>query len=118
MNANESQTLFLPAGQVLSVVAASGASGSAIRMAKLPGGGDAQSITAIAGASLTFGPYAATERFEIICTAGTLTIATAFETASRKLESINVFNSISPLAITAGSSATMSSPRFRSISKP
>jgi hypothetical protein len=47
-------------------------------MAKLPGGGDAQSITAIAGANLTFGPYADTERFEIICTAGTLTIATAF----------------------------------------
>lgn len=78
LSANEKTTLFLPAGQVLSVVAASGASGSAIRMAKLPGGGDAQSITAIAGANLTFGPYAATERFEIICTAGTLTIATAF----------------------------------------
>lgn len=78
MNANEQQTLFLPAGQVLSVVAASGASGSAIRMAKLPGGGDAQSITAIAGANLTFGPYAQTERFNIICTAGTLTIAMAF----------------------------------------
>ena len=77
LSANEKTTLFLPAGQVLSVVAASGASGSAIRMAKLPGGGDAQSITAIAGANLTFGPYAATERFEIICTAGTLTIATA-----------------------------------------
>jgi len=41
MNANEQQTLFLPAGQVLSVVAASGASGSATRLAKLPGGGDA-----------------------------------------------------------------------------
>ena len=78
LSANEKTTLFLPAGQVLSVVAASGASGSAIRMAKLPGGGDAQSITAIAGANLTFGPYAQTERFEIICTAGTLTIATAF----------------------------------------
>ena len=78
LSANEKTTLFLPAGQVLSVVAASGASGSAIRMAKLPGGGDAQSVTAIAGANLTFGPYAATERFEIICTAGTLTIATAF----------------------------------------
>jgi len=77
LSANEKTTLFLPAGQVLSVVAASGASGSAIRMAKLPGGGDAQSITAIAGANLTFGPYAATERFEIICTAGTLTITTA-----------------------------------------
>lgn len=78
LSANEKTTLFLPAGQVLSVVAASGASGSAIRMAKLPGGGDAQSVTAIAGADLSFGPYAQTERFEIICTAGTLTIATAF----------------------------------------
>ena len=42
MNANEQQTLFLPAGQVLSVVAASGASGSAIRMAN----------EAVAGSSL------------------------------------------------------------------
>ena len=77
LSANEKTTLFLPAGQVLSVVAASGASGSAIRMAKLPGGGDAQSITAIAGADLSFGPYAQVERFEIFCTAGTLTYATA-----------------------------------------
>ncbi len=78
MNANEQQTLFLPAGQVLSVVAASGASGSAIRMAKLPGGGDAQSVTAITtGATFKFGPYADTERFNIICTAGSLTISQA-----------------------------------------
>lgn len=78
MNANEQQTLFLPAGQVLSVVAASGASGSAIRMAKLPGGGDAQSVTAITtGATFKFGPYADTERFNIICTAGSLTVSQA-----------------------------------------
>jgi len=77
MNANEKQTLHLPAGQVLSIVAASGASGLAIRLAKLPGGGDAQSITAITtGATFTFGPYAETERFEIICTVGALTITT------------------------------------------
>jgi hypothetical protein len=77
MNANEKQTLHLPAGQVLSIAAASGASGSAIRLAKMPGGGDAQSITAITtGATFTFGPYAQTERFEIICTAGVLTITT------------------------------------------
>ena len=66
MNANEKTTLFLPAGQVLSVVAASGASGSATRLAKLPGGGDAQSITAIAGADLSFGPYAATANWRRI----------------------------------------------------
>ena len=78
MNANEQQTLFLPAGQVLSVVAASGASGSATRLAKLPGGGDAQSVTAITtGATFKFGPYADTERFNIICTAGSLTISTS-----------------------------------------
>ena len=76
LSANEQQTLFLPAGQVLSVVAASGASGSAIRMAKLPGGGDAQSVTAITtGATFKFGPYADTERFNIICTAGSLTVS-------------------------------------------
>ena len=78
LSANEKTTLFLPAGQVLSVVAASGASGSAIRMAKLPGGGDAQSVTAITtGATFKFGPYADTERFNIICTAGSLTVSQA-----------------------------------------
>ncbi len=77
MNANEKQTLHLPAGQVLSIAAASGASGSAIRLAKMPGGGDAQSVTAITtGATFTFGPYAETERFEVICTTGVLTITT------------------------------------------
>ena len=78
MNANEKTTLHLSAGQVLTITAAAGVTGSVVRLPLLPGGGDAQSITAIAGAILTFGPYAATERFEIICTAGTLTIATAF----------------------------------------
>jgi hypothetical protein len=78
MNANEKTTLHLSAGQVLTITAAAGVTGSVVRLPLLPGGGDAQSVTAIAGASLTFGPYAATERFEIICTAGTLTIATAF----------------------------------------
>ena len=78
LSANEKTTLHLSAGQVLSIAAAAGVTGSVVRLPLLPGGGDAQSVTAIAGASLTFGPYAETERFEIICTAGTLTIATAF----------------------------------------
>ena len=77
LSANEKTTLHLSAGQVLSITAAAGVTGSVVRLPLLPGGGDAQSVTAIAGASLTFGPYAATERFEIICTAGTLTYATA-----------------------------------------
>ena len=78
LSANEKTTLHLSAGQVLTITAAAGVTGSVVRLPLLPGGGDAQSVTAIAGANLTFGPYAATERFEIICTAGTLTIATAF----------------------------------------
>ena len=108
LSANEKTTLFLPAGQVLSVVAASGASGSAIRMAKLPGGGDAQSITAIAGANLTFGPYAATERFEIICTAGTLTIATAFPDPATLATDIEVAAVVAALltGILSGSDTT------------
>lgn len=83
MNANEKTTLHLSAGQVLTITAAAGVTGSVVRLPLLPGGGDAQSITAIAGASLTFGPYAATERFEIICTAGSLAITTsAYDPAS------------------------------------
>ncbi len=78
MNANESTTLHLPAGQVLTITAPSGTAGSVVRLPRLPGGGDAQSVTAIAGANLAFGPYALPERFQIICTAGTVTLSTAF----------------------------------------
>ena len=76
LSANQETTLHLPAGQVLSV-STSDAAGSAIRMARVPGGGDAQSITAIAGSNLTFGPYSLPERFKIICTAGTITLSQA-----------------------------------------
>jgi len=75
MQANEQQTLNLPAGQVLTIAAPPGSAGTAIRLSRLPGGGDAQSVTAIAGADLTFGSYALPERFKIICTAGTITIS-------------------------------------------
>lgn len=76
LSANQETTLHLPAGQVLSV-STSDAAGSAIRMARVPGGGDPQSITAIAGSNLTFGPYALPERFNIVCTAGTITLSMA-----------------------------------------
>ena len=45
---NSQQTLILPAGQVLTCVNPSGTSGSVVRMATAPGGGDSQSTTAIA----------------------------------------------------------------------
>ena len=77
MNANEKQTLSLAAGQVLTIVAATGVTGSVVRLPRLPGSGDAQSVTPIAGANLTFGPYADVERFEIKCTAGTVTVSAA-----------------------------------------
>jgi hypothetical protein len=76
LSANQETTLHLPAGQVLSV-STSDAAGSAIRMARVPGGGDPQSITAIAGSNLTFGPYALPERFKIVCTAGTISVSMA-----------------------------------------
>jgi hypothetical protein len=77
MNANEKQTLTLAAGQVLTITAASGVTGLVVRLPRLPGGGEAQSVTPIAGANLTFGPYAKTERFYISCDAGTVTLTTA-----------------------------------------
>jgi hypothetical protein len=73
MNANESQTISLAAGQVLTVTAPPGATGSVVRLSRVPGGGDSQSTTLIAGANLTFGPYARVERFNIICIVGTVT---------------------------------------------
>jgi len=74
---NGKETLILPAGQVLSIASPSGSTGLAVRLSRLPGGGNAQSVTAIAGSALTFGAYAAAERFEITCTTGTLTLAIA-----------------------------------------
>ena len=74
---NGKETLALPAGQVLTITSPSGSSGLAVLLHRSPGGGSAQSVTAIAGADLTFGPYAALERFEIICTTGTLTLTIA-----------------------------------------
>ena len=77
MNANEKQTLTLPAGNVLTITAAAGVTGLVVRLPQSPGGGDAQSVTPIAGANLTFGPYALPERFSIVCTAGTITLSMA-----------------------------------------
>lgn len=77
MNANEKKTLTLPAGNVLTITAAAGVTGLVVRLPQSPGGGDAQSVTPIAGANLTFGPYALPERFNIVCTAGTITLSMA-----------------------------------------
>jgi len=71
----EKTTVSLPAGQVLTLTNPSGTTGLCVRLPRLPGGGDAQSSTSIAGADLTFGPYAEVERFEISCTLGTVTTA-------------------------------------------
>lgn len=70
---NTQQTLILPAGQTLVIAAPSGTTGRVERLATSPGGGDAQSITPIAGAALTFGPYGQPERFNVVCDAGAVT---------------------------------------------
>lgn len=70
---NTEETLALPAGQVLTLTASATATGLAIRLPVTPGGGANQSVTAIAGATLYFGPYTQSERFRIICTGGTIT---------------------------------------------
>lgn len=109
MNANEKTTLHLSAGQVLTITAAAGVTGLVVRLQPQPGGGDAQSVTAIAGADLSFGPYAQTERFEIFCTTGTLTIATAaFDPATLATD-------IETAAVAA---ALLTAPAFVSIGLP
>lgn len=77
INPNEQQTILLPAGQVLSIAQATGASGRVVRLAASPGGGNSQSTTVITGVALSFGAYADPERFEIFCTAGTVTYSIA-----------------------------------------
>ena len=73
MKPNENISLFLPAGQVLTITAPSGSTGSVVRLPQMPGGGDSQSTTVINEADITFGPYAGTERFKVFCTAGLVT---------------------------------------------
>ena len=79
LNAGHDETYILPAGEVLTVAAPPGTTGLAVRLSRTPGGGDAQSVTPIDGANLTFGPYAQTERFSISVTAGTVTVTMAKE---------------------------------------
>lgn len=100
MNANEKQTLSLAAGQVLKIAAASGVTGSVVRLPRLPGGGNAQSVTPIAGANLTFGPYADTERFEIECTAGEVTITQAAPDPSLQATDAEVASLLATLQVT------------------
>lgn len=69
---NTQETLALPAGQVLTLTATATSTGTVIRLPVTPGGGAPQSITAVAGATLYFGPYTQSERFKIICTGGTI----------------------------------------------
>jgi hypothetical protein len=66
--------MTLPVGSVLAVTAGAAATGSVVRMAQSVGGED-QSVTPIAGADLSFGPYAQTERFRIVCSAGPVAYA-------------------------------------------
>jgi len=108
MNANEKQTLTLPAGNVLTITAAAGVTGLVVRLPQSPGGGDAQSVTPIAGANLTFGPYALPERFNIVCTAGTITLSIAAYDPASNATDAEVTAALAALLATAlsGSDAT------------
>lgn len=57
LNAGHDETYILPAGEVLTVAAPPGTTGLAVRLSRTPGGGDAQSVTPIDGANLSFGAY-------------------------------------------------------------
>ena len=74
LNGNSRQTLDVQAGQVLTVIADSLASGRVNRLGASVGE-QAQSINDIASDTTTkFGPYQNTERFELICDAGSFTV--------------------------------------------
>lgn len=73
---NSNLTMTLLAGSVLAVTAGADAVGSVVRMAQSLGDQD-QSVTAIAGADLTFGPYGQAERFRVVCESGDVAYAAA-----------------------------------------
>jgi len=75
LKANEKTLLSFSPEQVLTVVTSEGAQGLAVRLARVPGGGDAQSVTALAAnTTYRFGPYPYVERFEISLSGGNATI--------------------------------------------
>ena len=74
MIANQQQTYTLEPGLRMTVSGA-GATGSVVRLARNPGGGNSISTTAFSGTTLTFGPYGVPERFNVICSVGTITVA-------------------------------------------
>lgn len=64
-------TTTLPAGQLLTVVAAALSVGPIIRLADTPGGGDPFAPVPItAGQTLTFGPYTTPRRYAIVAVEG------------------------------------------------
>jgi phenylacetate-coenzyme A ligase PaaK-like adenylate-forming protein len=77
VNAGFQYDTILSGGKVLTIDAPSGTTGTVIRLGQKPGEAN-QSSTSVSSADLIFGPYEQSERFRVICTAGTITIDTAY----------------------------------------
>jgi len=78
----------LPAGQALSVVADSVSSGIAFRLGDAAGG-DQQGGTAIGASSTTiFGPYTSPTRWDVVPSAGFLTVTQGLPTGQQLLDAL------------------------------
>lgn len=85
MNANETQTLFLAAGEVLSLDVASDAVGTITRLAD-SAGEEPYSPVAIAGADLSFGPYSGPRRYTAELSVGSLSYSFAAADPANKAD--------------------------------
>jgi hypothetical protein len=77
LNVNQKTTTRIRKGEQLTVVAAASSTGTVIRKARVEGDANVSTTNIFASQTLTFGPYANDEVFEITCTAGSLTESAA-----------------------------------------
>ena len=89
-----SETVALAIGQRLTVVAATGASGTIARLGDTPGEAHG-AVTAIATAETKrFGPFSAPARFEVTCLIGSFTVTQAVPDADAQVGTIDADNAV------------------------
>lgn len=77
INGGNQQTITVPAGQTLTVVAAAGSTGQVWNLPQ-PGGGQPNSLQAVAaGETKTFGPYVTVKHYLVVGLTGSMTYAVA-----------------------------------------
>lgn len=96
-------TQVLPAGQVLTVTADAGSSGSVIRLQDAAGGDPFAPIPVVAGASVVVGPFSNTRRYAVDTASGNaLGYSIAAAAASPQSDTVNTLSADGAIPIVTG----------------